>query len=225
MSEIENKNNQVKNYISSLFCPEDEILSFVHSHSKELGLPDIHVPSHVGKLLYFLAKVQNPSRVLEIGTLGGYSTIWLARALSDQAKLISLEKERRYVAFAQEHLKQAGLQDRVDVRQGDALDSLSSLFCNREGTFDLIFIDADKENNLAYLDWAIQLSHPGSLILIDNLIPKGEEIGYPSNDEAVSIYYFNQHLAKHPRLEVTLVPTIVGNQGRLDAIGLARVKE
>lgn len=218
------RNEHIQDYIHQLFVKEDETLAFVRSHAKELGIPDIHVPTNVGKLLYLIAKTQKCHKILEVGTLIGYSTIWLARALEPQGKLISLEIDPKRAQIAQEHLKRAGLNHCVEIRQGNALELLPEMIQRHEGPFDLIFIDADKTNNQAYLIRALQLSRPGSLILVDNLMPKGDHIGTPSNHEGVSIYQFNDYLARHPKLETTLIPTVV-HQGRVDCLGLARVKD
>lgn len=214
------RNQELKEYIEELCCAEDECLKNIKSHSREMGLPPIEVPSHVGKLIYLLAKIQRCQRILEIGTLGGYSTVWLARALQPGGKLISLEKDPIYVQVAQFHLHEAGVTDSVEIKEGDALETLPQLCSEQEKPFDLIFIDADKEHNQEYIEWALKLSRPGTLILIDNLIPKGNEVGVPSSYEASCIYRFNQYLANHPQLELTLLPSIVGNNGRLDCLGL-----
>lgn len=216
------RNAQVKDYINSFFCHEEEFLLFARENSKKEGLKEIHVPANVGKMLYLLAKIQSPKNILEIGTLGGYSTLWLAKALSKEGRILTLECEQKHADVAGEHIKRAGFQDQVEIRVGDALESLSSL----NETFDLIFIDADKEQYPLYLDFAVKLSRPGTLILSDNLIPKRGPIRNPDprDVEALAIYAHNQKMAQHPRLESTLFTTIVGDKGRLDALGVARVK-
>lgn len=220
------RNHAIKEYIHGLFVDEDEHLTFAKENSLAQGLPDIHVPAHVGKFIYLLAKIRAPKKVLEIGTLGGYSTLWLARALTPDGKLTSLELNPHHVHLAQQHIAKAGFASQVDVRQGPAFDLLHRMIAQREEPFDLIFIDADKENYPAYLELALALSKPGTLILSDNLIPKGDPIGKPTptHQEGVSIYQFNQEIAKHPRLESVLATTIVGNHGRVDAIGLSIVR-
>lgn len=224
-SQSTDRNQQFKTYIEQLFCPEDETLRFVRAHSQQANLPPIQVPPAVGKMLYLLAKIQEARYILEIGTLGGYSTVWLARALPPHGKLISLESNPKHVELARLHIEEAGLTRSVEVLWGDAAELLNQLNPQQTGPFDLIFIDADKPRNRMYLDLSLRLSRPGTLIIIDNLIPKGEQaIGQPCHDEAVAIYQFNQYIAQHPALETLLVPTLVGDQGRLDALGLARVK-
>jgi predicted O-methyltransferase YrrM len=224
MSENLSQFQQLKEYIETLFCPEDEILRLIKIHSKNVGLPPIQIPAQVGKLLSLLAKIQGANRILEIGTLGGYSTIWLARPLPPKGKLISLEFNPKHVEIARLHIEEAGLAHCIDIYQGEASEKLEEFIENQTSPFDLIFIDANKENNASYLDQSIQLSRPGTLILIDNLIPKGEQVGKPCNDEAVSIYQFNQYFAHHPSLETILLPILSG-QGRIDGLGLARVKD
>lgn len=216
------RNAQLKEYIEGLCCGEDAILKNIKERSREMGMPPIEVPAHIGKFIHLLAKIQKAEHLLEIGTLGGYSTVWLARSLPTGGKLISLEKDPVYVQIARFHLREAGLEERVEIKEGDALQSLAHLHV--EKPFDLIFIDADKEHNCKYVEWAITLSRPGALILIDNLIPKGNEIGVASSYEAACVYEFNHYLAHHPRLDLILIPSLVGNKGRMDSLGLILVK-
>ncbi len=220
------RNIKIRNYISELFVDEDELLASVRKRSKARGMPDIQVPSNVGKLIYCLAKLRAPSRILEVGTLGGYSAIWLARALRPEGKLISLDIDARNLEVAKEHLILAGLEEKVEFRLGRAADLLHEMVEKREEPFDLIFIDADKKNYPAYLEYAVKLSSSGTLILSDNLIPKNGEVGGASDEdesEASAIYKFNTLLSKHPRLESILIPTIVTEKGRIDALGLSIV--
>lgn len=217
------RNSQIKDYIDSFFCQEEEFLFFARENSKKEGLKEIHVPANVGKMLYLLAKIQQPKNILEIGTLGGYSTLWLAKALPKEGKILTLECAQKHADVAAEHIARAGFQDKVEIRVGDALELLTSL----KETFDLIFIDADKEQYTLYLDFAVKLSRPGTLILSDNLIPKRGPIGNPDprDVEALAIYAHNQKMAQHPCLESTLFTTIVGDKGRLDSLGVARVRD
>jgi predicted O-methyltransferase YrrM len=170
-----------------------------------------------------LAKIQKPRQILEIGTLGGYSTAWLAQALLPQGRLISLEINPYHAEKAHQHLQEFK-EKKIEIRTGHAVELLAQLDAAQEGPFDLIFIDADKENNALYLDWSLRLSRSGTLILIDNLIPKGKKIGYPSHEEAKVIYAFNDYLAQHPLLEIAALPTLVA-EGRLDALAIAYVKK
>lgn len=220
------RSSEIKKYICSLFVKEDEILQTVRKRSKEQRLPPIEVPSNVGKLLHLLAKLKAPKRVLEIGTLGGYSTIWIARALGPECKIISLDIDAHNIEVAKEHLALAGFQNQVEVRFGRAVHLLQEMIDKNEEPFDMIFIDADKESYPFYLDYAVKLSSVGTLILSDNLIPKNGEIGGKGPDlqeEERGIYKFNQQLAVHPRLDSILIPTIVGEKGRIDALGLSIV--
>jgi predicted O-methyltransferase YrrM len=216
---------QIKNYITDLFAKEDDSLQAIRTISREKGLPEIEVPEAVGRLIYSLAKIQRPKRILEIGTLAGYSTLWLAKALREDGFLISLELNESNALIAKENIGLSGFFNKVEIRVGSADSLMDAMIEKGEEPFDLIFIDADKESYLSYLDRAIELSREGTLILSDNLIPKGEEIGayHPSYTAGNSIYAFNEAIAAHPRLESTLVTTIVGNSGRIDALGLSIV--
>lgn len=217
-------NQEVKNYLDRRFGYETTLLHSIRTQSHDDQLPDIQIPIHLGRMLYLLAKIQQPRQILEIGTLGGYSTAWLAQALPQEGRLISLEIDPYHAQKAQENLKK--LNDKqIEIRNGHAVELLAQLDKAKEGPFDLIFIDADKENNALYLDWSLRLSCSGTLILIDNLIPKGKKVGYPSHDEAKAIYDFNDYLAQHPLLEVAAFPTIARTQGRLDALAIAYVKD
>ena len=218
-------NQEVKNYLDRRFGQENAALHFIRTQIEaDALLPHIQIPIHVGKMIYLLAKMQRPHQILEIGTLGGYSTAWLAQALLPQGRLISLEYDPYHAARAHEHL-QIFTDKQIEIRVGHAVDLLAQMDATKEGPFDVIFIDADKENNALYLDWSLQLSRPGTLILIDNLIPKGKKVGYPSHEEAKAIYAFNDYLAQHPSIEVAAFPSLVGSQGRIDALAMAYVKE
>lgn len=222
---MEDQTNQaVKIYLEQTSCSEDDVLTGIRKHSQEMGLPDIHVPAHVGKFLYLLAKIQGAKRILEIGTLGGYSTVWLARALPSDGHLLSIDINPKHLELAKTHLEQANLSHSVTLYEGSAIDWLQEFIIAQLDPFDLIFIDADKMHNQQYLDLSLQLARPGTLIVVDNLIPKGEIIGKPCNGEAIAVYQFNHYFSQHPLLETVFMPTIVGQQARLDSIGLSRVK-
>jgi predicted O-methyltransferase YrrM len=216
----------IKNYLTDLFAPEDDVLSKIRARSKEAGLPAIEVPATVGKLLYCLAKIQKTQRILEIGTLAGYSTLWLARALSKTGKLISLELDKLHAVIARENLQYAGVSDQVEVREGKAQELLDHMIAQKETPFDLIFIDADKESYPIYLEKALQLSHEGTLILSDNLLPRGDDFGNTQSEyiDHKNIYQFNEMIAAHLHLESILATTIVGDSGRIDALGISIVK-
>lgn len=211
---------QIQDYIHFLFAKEDAHLEFARENSKKEGLKEIQVPAGVGKMLYLLTKLQRPKKVLEIGTLGGYSTLWLAKALPKEGKIVTLENQEKNAKVAWENICAAGFQEQIEIRLGNATELLASM----NEIFDLIFIDADKENYPVYLDYAIKLSRPGTLILLDNLIPKRGPIGNPDrrDNEALAIYALNEAIVKHPQLEATLFTTII--KERLDALGVAIVK-
>ncbi len=215
------KLRRIDGYIEDLFNPNDEELADALKESQRNGLPEIHVSPNEGKLLYILAKISGAKKALEIGTLGGYSTIWLARALPDGGRVLSLEYEAKHAEVARANIARAGLADRVEVRVGAALDLLPQIQASGEGPFDLFFIDADKVNYPAYLEWAIKLSRPGSVILSDNLIRDGAVIEPPADDPAAAATArFNRMLATNPRLESIIVPIIRENT---DGLGITVV--
>jgi predicted O-methyltransferase YrrM len=188
------------------------------------GLPAIQVTPSQGKLLHLLARYGNARSILEIGTLGGYSTIWLARALPPDGRLITLELEEAYAAVARENLAQAGVAALVEVRVGRALETLPKLAAENAGPFDLVFIDADKPSNPEYFTWAVELSRPGSLIVIDNVVRGGEVIDGESPDPGVQgVRLMNELLAAEPRVSATAIQT-VGSKG-YDGFAVALVTE
>src|ERR1700730_7218665 len=160
----------VERYLTDLLVPADDVLTAALEASAAAGLPPINVAPNQGKLLMLLAQIQGARQILEIGTLAGYSTIWLARALPADGRLITLEADLRHAEVARANLARAGLAETVDLRLGPALDTLPRLAAEHCGPFDLIFIDADKPNNANYLAWALKLSRRGSLIIIDNVV-------------------------------------------------------
>ena len=182
------------------------------------GLPSINVSATEGKLLQMLVGISGARRVLEIGTLGGYSAIHFARALPEEGALISLELDEHHAEVARRNVERAGLSARVEIRVGDARQSLQRLVENGEGPFDLIFIDADKEGYPEYLDWSLRLSRPGTLILGDNAIREGGVIDPDSSSRAMR--EFNQKLAEDPRLSAIVLPLI---RERIDGLAIARV--
>ena len=219
------RNHQVKEYIKNHFGQEPEEIRAARIFAKDSGLKEIHVPSYVGKVLNMVARLVRPSKILEIGTLGGYSSLWLARALITGGTLITLECNEENALIAEENIRRANRQHQIEVRHGMALAVLRQLIRNKEGPFDLIFIDADKENYHLYLELCLELSRPGTLILSDNLIPKRGDLGIPASTdmEAIGIYIYNQKLADHPRLDSILLPIIASKNGRIDALGLSIV--
>ena len=213
---------KVDHYIEHLFNPHDEALAQNLQKAQEADLPTINVSPNEGKLLYLIAKMAGARRVLEIGTLGGYSTTWLARALPANGKVITLELDQKHAEVARQNLDRAGVADRVEVRLGRAFDSLRQLIDQHETSFDLIFIDADKTSYVEYLDLSLHLARPGTVILADNVIRNGRVLdGHPVDEAARGARAFNDALAAHPRLESIVLPIIREN---LDGLSISIVK-
>ncbi len=213
---------KIDDYIENLFPPSDSALQAALSDSESNGLPQINVSANEGRLLHMLARLCGAKTILEIGTLGGYSTIWLARALPEGGRLLSLEYSPKHAEVARANIERAGLSDRVEVRVGAGLDLLPQLASNGEGPFDLFFIDADKENYPGYLEWAIKLSHPGSVILSDNLIRNGAVIDPKQGDVVPTVVAsYNRELALNPRLESVILPIA---RESIDGLGITIVK-
>ncbi len=213
---------RVDRYFNSLLVPSDPALEEALKASKAAGLPQISVTPNQGKLLYLLARSVKARRILEIGTLGGYSTIWLARALPNSGRLVTLEADPKHARVAMANIKRAGLSRIVEVRLGPAQETLPRLLRERSGRFDLIFIDADKTGYAEYFTWALKLSHPGSLIIADNVVQDGR-VADPTADEpnARGIRKFNRVLAREPRVIATAIQT-VGSKG-YDGFAIALV--
>ncbi|MCX4822779.1 O-methyltransferase [Streptomyces sp. NBC_01142] len=213
----------VDRYVNELLAPDDEILTAALAASDAAGLPGIAVAPNQGKLLQLLAQVQGARTVLEIGTLGGYSTIWLARALPEGGRLITLEHNPDHAEVARANIARAGLDKIAEVRTGTALEILPKLVTEPgAGPFDLVFIDADKQNNPHYVEWALKLTVPGSLIIVDNVV-RGGAVADPENtDPAIAgTRKMYELVAREPRLSATAVQT-VGTKG-YDGFLLARV--
>jgi predicted O-methyltransferase YrrM len=205
----------VDRYFAELFAPNDPLLDAVLANSAAAGLPPINVTANLGKLLYILARAVQARTILEIGTLAGYSTVWLARALPPDGKLITLESDPKHAEMARANIERGGLSSLVEVRLGRALDTLPQLAgevsCPKP--FDLIFIDADKPNTPDYFRWALQLSRRGTLIIADNVVRKGAVIDAASSDANVQgIRRFNELVAAEPRATATAIQT-VGSKG------------
>jgi predicted O-methyltransferase YrrM len=212
----------VDRYLTAHLVPPDAALDAALATSAAAGLPEIAVSPNHGKLLHLLAKVQGARKILEIGTLGGYSTIWLARALAPGGHLITLENDPRHADVARANLGNAGLGRIVQVRVGAALDTLPQLVAEGRGPFDLIFIDADKVNTPSYFRWALTLSRPGGLIVVDNVVRDGAVADASSTDQAVQgMRQFFELVRSEPRVEATAVQT-VGIKG-YDGLALLRV--
>ncbi|MDF2760046.1 MAG: methyltransferase [Thermomicrobiales bacterium] len=212
----------VDRYLGDLLAPADSALEAALAASAAAGLPAINVSPLQGKLLHLLARAIGARNVLEIGTLGGYSTIWLARALPEGGHLISLEADPRHAEVARANIARAGLQAIVEVRLGMALDTLPGLAAERREPFDFVFIDADKPNNPAYFDWALQLSRPGSIIVVDNVVRDGEVIDAGSDSPTVQgVRRVLERLSAEPRVSATAIQT-VGAKG-YDGFAIALV--
>lgn len=214
--------DDVDEYFSSQLSPDDKILRAALRDSEAAGLPAISVTATQGKLLQLLAQIQGARNILEIGTLGGYSTIWMARALPSDGRLISLEYSAKYAEVASRNIARAGLDKVVEVRVGPALESLPKLADENPAPFDLVFIDADKANNPHYVDWALRLTSTGSLIVVDNVVRGGRVVETDSDAPDVrGTRAAIELIGSHPRLSGTAIQT-VGGKG-YDGFALARV--
>jgi predicted O-methyltransferase YrrM len=203
----------VDRYIEQLLVPEDAALEAALAASDEAGLPSIQVAPNQGKLLNLLATIRGARRILELGTLGGYSTIWLARALPAGGRLITLEADAKHAEVARANIARAGLADRAEVRLGLALESLPRIASEGQPPFDFVFIDADKPNIPEYLDWALKLTRPGSVIVVDNVVRRGNLIHPESADANVrGVRRFHEKLATLQQVSATTVQT-VGSKG------------
>lgn len=201
----------VDEYIDGLLIGQDEALDHALEASDKAGLPQINISASQGKFLNLIARIHGARKILEFGTLAGYSTIWLARALPADGRLITLEADPHHAEVAVGNIAAAGLADRVEVKVGKALDTLPTL--TGEGPFDLFFIDADKVNNPAYVRWALDHSRPGSVIIVDNVVRSGLVLDADSTDPSVvGTRQVGALLAAEPRLSATMVQT-VGNKG------------
>ncbi len=209
----------IDDYVAGLFAPTDGALEAALRESEAAGLPSINVSATEGKLLQMLVEISGAKKILEIGTLGGYSAIHFARALPEDGTLLSLELDERHAEVARGSVERAGLSEKVEIRVGDARQSLKGLVESGEGPFDMIFIDADKEGYPEYLDWSLRLSRPGTLILGDNAIRDGSVID-PDDASSHAMREFNEKLAREPRLSATVLPLI---RERIDGLAIARV--
>ncbi|MFF3731488.1 MULTISPECIES: O-methyltransferase [unclassified Streptomyces] len=213
---------EVDDYFNGLLLGPDEALDAAVAASDEAGLPAIQVAANQGKLLHLLARLRGARTVLEIGTLGGYSTIWLARALPEGGRVVTLEADPAYAEVARANIARAGLAHVVDVRVGPALDTLPELAAEGQGPFDVVFIDADKPSNPDYLAWSLRLTRPGSLIIADNVVRDGEVVDGGSDDPKVrGVRRFTELVAAEPTLSATALQT-VGAKG-YDGLMLALV--
>jgi caffeoyl-CoA O-methyltransferase len=209
---------QVDDYIRDLVGKEDDALKAAARSVAENGIPPIAVSVNQGKFLHVLALAIGAKNILEVGTLAGYSTIWLARALPKDGKLISLEYDPKHASVARKNIANAGLSDQVEIRVGRAIESLPQLKKENLGPFDMIFIDADKPPYKEYYEWAIKLSHPGTLIIADNVIREGKVLDPKSEDDMVQgARRFNQAMAENQ----STIGTIIQNVGAKVHDGMA----
>jgi predicted O-methyltransferase YrrM len=212
----------VDRFITDLIVPSDPALDAALSDSVAAGLPAISVSPNQGKFLHLLARLRGTHSILEIGTLGGYSTIWLARALPEGGRLVTLEAEPKHAEIARANLARAGLEGVVELRLGRALETLPRIASEGLGPFDLVFIDADKVSTADYFAWALKLTRRGSLIIIDNVVRKGAVADESSTDPDVQgVRRFYEVLAAEPRVSATAIQT-VGSKG-YDGFALALV--
>ena len=212
----------VDGYICDLLVPPDPALDAALADSAAAGLPAISVTPNQGKLLALMVQLRSARTILEIGTLGGYSTIWLGRAMGAGGRLITLEADPRHAEVARANIARAGLSDVVEVRLGAALDTLPRLAAEGAGPFDLSFIDADKPNNAEYFQWALRLSRPGSVIVVDNVVRNGAVVDAARTDPATrGTRRLYEVMAADPRVSATVIQT-VGSKG-YDGFALAVV--
>lgn len=221
----EQRSAAIKDYIYKTFVQEDECLLQTKKHAHAEGLPEISIPENVGKLLYILTKLRKPRRILEIGTLAGYSTLWFAKA-APKAKIFTLESNPTHSKIAQKNFQQAAYAKNITLIEGDALKTLKSFKESGEPPFDLIFLDADRKVYPTYFPYLLAVADEETLLLTDNLIPKESAINRPESTDidATNTYHYNQMLALHPSLETILATTIVGQRGRVDALGISLVR-
>lgn len=214
---------QVDQYISDLFIPADPALTAAEDSHKLENIPHINVSPNLGRFLFLMAKLAKADKILEVGTLAGYSTIWMARALPEKGKLISLEIDPRHAAVARKNIDRAGLSTKVEVREGKAIDLLPQLVERKEGPFDMIFIDADKPPYTEYFEWALKLSRPGTLIIADNVIRDGKVLKPGHEDPMVQgAQRFNKALAASDKVDATILQTIGVKE--YDGMAMAIVK-
>ncbi len=213
----------IDKYIGDLFNDQDSTLEATEQSINEFNIPPISVSQNQGKFLMLLAKLCHAKNILEIGTLAGYSTIWLARALPPNGHLITLEYEPLHAQVAQKNITRAGLDHIVEIRVGKAIELLPQLVTEAVGPFDMIFIDADKPPYKEYFDWALKLSRPGTLIVADNVIREGKILQEESPDEMVAgVKRFNEALAANTAVTATIIQTVGAKEH--DGMALAIVK-
>jgi len=212
----------IDRFLASQLAVHDEALDAALAESSAAGLPEIQVSPTHGKLLHLLARAANAKKILEIGTLGGYSAIWMARALPPGGRLVTLEFDPKHADVARANLARAGVADRVEIRIGAALDTLPRLAEEKAGPFDLVFIDADKQNNPDYFAWALRLARPGAFIVVDNVVREGSVLDAASEEASVQrTRRVLEAMARDPRVIATAIQT-VGLKGH-DGFAIALV--
>jgi predicted O-methyltransferase YrrM len=213
----------VDDYLNRATMQPDSTLDAALVASTAAGLPTIQVAPNQGKLLHLIARVARAKHILEIGTLGGYSTIWLARALPADGRLVTLEVDPMHAQVARGNIERAGLAGRVELRLAPALETLPKLAAENRPRFDIVFIDANKEQTTEYFEWAMKLTHPGSLIIVDNVVRAGKVIDPNADGDAQGIRRFFERLATEPRVSATALQT-VGSKG-YDGLAVMLVTE
>lgn len=214
---------KVDHYISQMLAPEDEVLQETIKSLDTAEMPQISVTANQGKFLQVIALMCNAKRVLELGTLAGYSTIWLARSLPEDGKIVTIEFDPRHANVAKQNIKNAGLLDKVDIRVGKAMDLMLEIKEAKEESFDLIFIDADKPPYAEYFEMALSLSHPGTVIICDNVIREGKVLDENSTDDRViGVQRFNKMLASNKNVTATILQTVGVKE--YDGMAIAVVK-
>jgi predicted O-methyltransferase YrrM len=223
MAVNQNLAKAVDDYFTKTVVAPDRALEEALAANAAAGLPSIDVSAPQGKLIHLLARMTGARKALEIGALGGYSTIWLASALPHDGRLITLERSARHAEVARKNVARAGFGGKVEIRTGAALETLPKIEAEGLGPFDFVFIDADKENNAAYVEWALKLSRPGTTIVVDNVVRDGEVADARSADsDVVGVRRMFEAMAREPRLSATAIQT-VGAKG-WDGFALAIVK-
>lgn len=204
-------------YAQELYRDDDELIQRLPDEAEREGVPPIHIPDEVGRLLQILIKGSNSRHILELGTLFGYSSIWMARALPEGGQITTLEADPKHAALARRNFEQAGIAGKIDVREGAAIDTLRDL---TGSSFDLVFIDADKANYINYLDGSLPLTHSGSIIVADNVWRRGAVISQTPDDSARVMAEFNERVARDP----ALLSTIIATRDGADALMVAYVR-
>lgn len=213
----------VDRYLEDVHGLVDPVLEAAVAAAKAAGLPEIAVTPAQGKLLWLLARARGARRILEIGTLGGYSAIWMARALRPGGRLVTLEMDPKHAEVARANFARAGLADAIEIRLGPALETLPKLLAEGAGPFDLVFVDADKPSLPLYFEWSLKLAAPGAVLLFDNVVREGGVLDTSGADEAVvGVRRLNERLASEPRVGATTIQT-VGSKG-WDGLAIAYVE-